>query len=78
MMFGNPPEKNESGKGGKKGGASVDSVASVRLMAEMEQAKKDVEEGLRPGFVRGDPGCGTVISGRRAGGGTLCQGGPEQ
>lgn len=41
-MFGTC-EENESGKGNRKGG-NVHSVTSVRLMAEMEQAKKSVEE----------------------------------
>lgn len=53
----------------KKGPANVDSVASARLVAEMEQAKKNVEGGPVVWFMRGDPGRGTVISGRRADGG---------
>lgn len=47
------PEENESGRGNKKGG-NVHSVTSARLMAEMEQAKKSVEEVCSVG-VEGRP-----------------------
>lgn len=45
----NTVEKNE---GVKSKGANVDSVASARLVAEMEQAKKNVEGALQSGSGR--------------------------
>lgn len=43
-MFGTSLKRTRAAKETEKKGGNVDSVASARLMAEMEQAKKNVEE----------------------------------
>lgn len=75
----NTIEKNESGKRDKRKRGEATFIRLHRLgsMAEMEQAKKECGRGSAAWALRGDPGRGTVISGRRAGGG-IVSGRPER
>lgn len=72
----NTIEKNESGKRDKKRG-NVHSVASVRLHGRNGTSEEECGRGSAVWVLRGDPGCGTVISGRRAAGG-IVSGRPER
>lgn len=68
-MFGTRLERTRAAKETEKG-ANVHLVASVRLHGRNGTSEEECGRGSAVWVSKGDPGCGTVISGRRAGGGS--------